>query len=172
VTTKPTIELRALTAADLPAIESLLKENRSVFSPREHHVALELLHEALGPAGDDPYQVIVAETGGVVVGYVCFGTIPLTQRSFDLYWLAVHPDHQGRGIGKILMRRCESEIASQGGRLVVVETSGRVAYAPTRGFYERMHYTCTVRIRDFYTPGDDKLIYLKYLDGSSERRTS
>lgn len=158
--------LRALAAADLPAIEVLLAANRPLFSAQEHRVALELLREALTPADDDPYQVIVAESDGTVVGYTCFGTIPLTQVSFDLYWIAVHPDHHRCGIGRMLMRRTESEIARQGGRLVVAETSGRAIYAATRGFYERMGYACVTRIGDFYAPGDDKLIYVKYLDGS------
>jgi ribosomal protein S18 acetylase RimI-like enzyme len=132
------------------------------------------------PEAEDPYQLLVAVDEDVpdagpagakappaasrVIAYACFGMIPLTRGAYDLYWIAVHPDHQARGVGRALLRHCEQVIAAQGGRLIVVETSGRPDYEPTRRFYEKtMAYAAAARIRDFYQPGDDKIVYVKYL---------
>jgi len=46
---------------------------------------------------------------------------------------------------------------------IVVETSSRAAYAPTRAFYERRGYTQAARLPGYYAPGDDLVIYLKDL---------
>ena len=142
------------------------------------------------PDAEDPYQLLVAVDAGEsgagaagtrppraafqVIAYACFGVIPLTKGAYDLYWIAVHPDHHGRGVGGALLRRCEELIAVQGGRLIVVETSGRPDYDRTRRFYEKtMGYETAARLRDFYQPGDDKIVYVNYLgermDGASKK---
>jgi ribosomal protein S18 acetylase RimI-like enzyme len=149
----------------------MLQANQPIFSQRECSVALELVEEGLArPDDEDAYQLVVCEDEGEVLGYVCFGTIPLTEGSFDLYWIVVHPKAQGRGIGRALMQHCEAAIARQGGRLVVVETSSRRDYDKTRRFYATtMGYDCAARFADFYAPGDDKMIFLKYLEYSGGR---
>jgi ribosomal protein S18 acetylase RimI-like enzyme len=159
------LSLRWLAVADISQIRELLLANRPVFSDEECTTAIEMIEEQLaGKHTEDPYQFLVAEVGGRVLAYACFGTIALTQGAFDLYWIAVHPDAHGTGIGRTLLLRCEQEMAAQGGRLVVVETSSRSVYDKTRRFYEKtMGYETAMRIRDFYKPGDDKVVYVKYL---------
>ena len=160
------LSLRWLAAADIPAIEALLLANRPVFSDDECRTAVEMIHETLeDPHVEDRYQFLVAEHEGTVVGYACFGTVPLTRGTYDLYWIAVRPDRHASGIGKKLLVACEEEIARQGGHLIVVETSSRNDYEKTRRFYEKtMHYETAARIRDFYKPGDDKVLYIKYVE--------
>jgi ribosomal protein S18 acetylase RimI-like enzyme len=158
--------LRSLAAADLPAIAEMLQANRPLFSARECAIAADMVREGLAAPDDDedPYQFVVAERAGRVLGYACFGTVPLTEGTYDLYWIVVHPAAQGSGIGRALMAHCEAAIAAQGGRLVVVETSSRRDYDKTRRFYERtMRYDSAARFADFYRPGDDKIVYVKYL---------
>ena len=161
------LSIRSLEAGDIPQIRELLLANRPVFSDQECDTAIEMIEEqlALGPGqGEDPYQFLVAEQGGKVIAYACFGTIALTQGAYDLYWIAVHPGVHGSGAGKALLVRCEQEMAKQGGRIVVVETSSRKDYDKTRRFYEKtMQYEKACWIRDFYKPGDDKVVYVKYL---------
>ena len=49
-------------------------------------------------------------------------------------------------------------------RLIVVETSSRKEYDKTRRFYEKtLAYATAAWIKDFYKPGDDKVVYVKYL---------
>jgi hypothetical protein len=47
---------------------------------------------------------------------------------------------------------------------VYIDTSGRAQYASTRAFYEKNGYVCEARLKDFYAPGDDRVIYSKVLD--------
>ncbi|MCU0875844.1 MAG: GNAT family N-acetyltransferase [Pirellulaceae bacterium] len=43
----------------------------------------------------------VAEVDGRTVGYSCYGRIPATATSYELYWIAVDHDCQGRKFGRI-----------------------------------------------------------------------
>jgi ribosomal protein S18 acetylase RimI-like enzyme len=156
--------LRSLHPADIGPLEAILRANRPLFSEAECRVAGEVLREAVaGAADEDPYQVVVAEEGGRAAGFACFGSVPLADGAFDLYWIAVDPACHGRGVGAELVEHVERAVAAQGGRLVVVETSGRSDYDRTRRFYERLDFEVAARIRDFYRPGDDKVVYVKSL---------
>jgi len=101
--------------------------------------------------------------GGRVLGFACFGPHPLTEGTFDLYWIAVDPDARRQGVGRALLSRVEAEVKARGGRLLVIETSGLPSYAPTRQFYESCGCRCEAVIRDFYAPGDDLVIFVKEL---------
>jgi ribosomal protein S18 acetylase RimI-like enzyme len=132
-----------------------------VFSKEEVAVAVELFDAALKACD---YEVVGAFDGDVLVGYACYGPTPSTDRTYDLYWIAVHPDAQGAGVGAALMTDVERELQRRGARLLVVETSSRNDYAPTRRFYGKRQYTEAARLRDFYAPGDDRLVLTKRLD--------
>jgi hypothetical protein len=55
----------------------------------------------------------------------------------------------------------EQRIMDAGGCAIYVETASKTQYASTRAFYERCGYTVTATLPDFYSPGDDKVIYSK-----------
>ena len=103
-------------------------------------------------------------------GYACFGPHPLTQGTYDLYWIAVDPVAQGHGIGHALLARVEAEVQARGGRLLLIETSGTPAYASARRFYEASGYRCEAAIHDFYALGDDLLIFSKDLGQTQSPR--
>ena len=90
----------------------------------------------------------------------------MTESSFDLYWIAVHPDRVRRGVGRRLLKECEKKIREAGGARIYVETSGRVQYASTHAFYEDMGYQKEAVLADFYRPGDSKVVYCKRLGKS------
>jgi ribosomal protein S18 acetylase RimI-like enzyme len=46
-----------------------------------------------------------------VVGYTCYGRIPGTKYSWDLYWIAVGKRFQRRGLGHKLMQATEERIS-------------------------------------------------------------
>jgi len=96
-----------------------------------------------------------------LLGYACFGPHPLTEGTFDLYWIAVDPEAQEQGIGRALLSRVEEEVPVRGGRMLLVETSGTPAYTPARRFYESCGYRYEAVIHDFYTPGDDLIVFAK-----------
>lgn len=107
------------------------------------------------------YNFIVYRDGERVAGYACFGATPLTQGTFDLYWLAVDPASHRHGVGRALVEGVEAEVQACGGRLLVVETSSTPAYAPARRFYETCGYRYSSVIHDYYALGDDLLVFTK-----------
>lgn len=109
------------------------------------------------------YNFLVYRAGGRVLGYACFGPHPLTQGTFDLYWIAVDPTARRRGVGRALLSQVEAEVRARAGRLLLIETSGTPEYAPTRRFYVSCGYPCIATIPDFYAPGDDLLFFCKRL---------
>ena len=162
-TSSPLVVLRShLQPSDLEAIRALVETTR-MFSRAETEIAAELVEESLRNGTNSDYRFTVAESGGQVLGYACFGPIPCTVSSYDLYWIAVHPSKQQSGIGRRILNDVEKRVAEIGGTRVYVDTSGRDAYAPTRMFYERMAYTKAAVLQDFYAPGDSKVIYVKPL---------
>ena len=131
------------------------------FSPPEVAVATELVDLAL--QGSEDYRVLVALREGEVAGYVCYGPTPMTQGTWDLYWIAADPHLRGQGVGAALVSAMEGDLRRRRARLVRVETSNTEAYGPTRGFYAAMRYAEEARVRDFYTQGDDLIILTKRL---------
>lgn len=131
------------------------------FFDHEIDVAVELVDDRLNRGEASDYLFLFAEDESGVIGYVCYGAIACTVGSFDLYWIAVHQSHRGRGIGMELLRRTEKLIAARGGRRVYIETSSREQYLSTRKFYERCGYVAEAELRDFYAPGDGKVIYVR-----------
>jgi ribosomal protein S18 acetylase RimI-like enzyme len=151
--------LRHLTAADRSRIEEISRAV-GVFHADEIPVALEVFDGAV--AGSPDYLALGAEHAGRLAGWICWGPTPCTLGTYDLYWMAVDPAHQGSGLGTALVVAMERSLPGVA-RLVVVETAGRADYAPTRAFYEARGYRAVSRIPDFYAPGDDQVVYVKYL---------
>lgn len=124
--------------------------------------ALELVDLALTPNNPD-YSILVADRDGSLVGYVCYGPTPMTEGTYDLYWIASDPTVRGQGVGASLIAGMEADMRRRGARVIRVETSATEAYGPTRGFYASMKYTEEARFRDFYKVGDDLIILAKRL---------
>lgn len=153
--------IRPMTPADRPAVLALIQAT-GFFRPDEVAVAEELIDITLDRPDQMDYGIVVAEgPGGAVAGYMTYGPTPLTLGTFDLYWMAVDPKAQGRGIGKALVLWLEEHVRREGGRLIVIETSSTEKYEPTRRFYLGLSYTEVARIPDFYGPGDGRIIYTK-----------
>jgi ribosomal protein S18 acetylase RimI-like enzyme len=145
-------------------VEAILRAT-SVFSQDEIAVALELFDSALVEA---EYEFVGAfEGSGALVGFACYGSTPSTNGTFDLYWLAVHPEAQGSGAGRVLSQEVERRLAARHARLIVVETSSRAEYDSARRFYDRQGYLQVARLRDFYAVGDDRIVLTKRLRQAS-----
>ena len=109
------------------------------------------------------YYVFVAEIDSIIAGYICYGPTPLTEGTWDIYWVAVAPNRQSQGIGKSLLSFAEGAIKELKGRMAIIETSSNPEYETTRRFYLGQGYELTCHIADFYAAGDDKLIMVKRL---------
>jgi ribosomal protein S18 acetylase RimI-like enzyme len=147
---------------DKPALMRILRHTPE-FKPYEVAVAEEVIDGYLQDPQGTGYQAFVATVDSKVAGYICFGPTPVTEGTWDVYWIAVAGDRRGQGIGGALTQAAEEAIIKAGGRLILIETSSQPSYDNTRRFYLGQHYEQVARIPDFYTPGDDLLILQKRL---------
>jgi len=148
---------------DRAAIGSLIVSIEN-FNKAEVNCAMELVDVYLNNKGQADYRVAVAEDStSALRAYTCWGPVPLTRGTYDLYWIATHPGSRGRGFGETLMAYVENKVREEKGRLLVVETSGKSSYAGTVEFYRRLGYEEASHIKDFYDVGDDRLIFVKRL---------
>lgn len=150
----------------MPSVAQILTSS-GFFTEAEIAVAVELVEESLvrGPERSG-YHFLFAELSGEVAGYSCYGPIPFTEGSYDLYWIAVQDRFRGQGLGRQLLARTEQLITARRGRRIYVETSSRQQYRPTRRFYEACGYRLEAVLQQFYSPREDKMIYLKRLDAT------
>lgn len=133
------------------------------FTDEEVNLAVELVDDYLSRGKASGYDFLFARCGGGCAGFACFGRIPATRSSYDLYWIAVHPAFQRRGVGRHLLTAVESAVVRDGGSRIYLDTSGSAAYEQARGFYEATGYRREAVLADFYAPGDDKVIFAKEL---------
>ena len=99
-------------------------------------------------------------------GFACYGPSMGTDRTYDLYWIAVDRAAHGSGCGSVLLSEVERRLEALHARMLVIETSSRSDYAATRTFYLRRGYVEAARVREFYAPEDDRIILTKRLAGS------
>jgi len=152
-----------VTPGDVQAIAGLVRAT-GYFNDEEIAIAAELAAERLEKGPASGYEFLFADEDGRVVGYSCYGLVPCSSVSWDLYWIAVHPGQQGGGLGRRLLRETERRVRESGGLALYAETSGKAQYASTRGFYEKSGYDTAGVFEDFYAPGDAKYTYCRRLD--------
>jgi ribosomal protein S18 acetylase RimI-like enzyme len=131
------------------------------FNEEEIDIAEDLARQRFEEGSLSGYEFIFAEFEGRTISYSCFGIIPGTQSSYDLYWIATHNDFRGRGIGKLVLLETEKAIKKLGGTGIYVETASREQYIPTRAFYANNNYILKAQYEDYYSPGDDLCVFVK-----------
>lgn len=148
--------IRALTRADLDRVRDLVDANAMFPS--------EMLADMTAPYfdGDETQRWLVFDDGQVDAACY-FVPEPLADGVWNLLMIAVDPKRHGTGIGTQLMRAVEQQLAGDGVRLLLVDTSGSDAFKRTRAFYDMLQYECEARIRDYWAEGDDKVTFRKVL---------
>jgi len=138
--------------------------NTTVFNQEEVECVDELWEEYLAQGPEHSgYYFLVEKEDERVLGYACYGPRSLTSGTYDLYWIAVDPTVRRGGVGRGLLAASEQAVRKLGGRLLVLETSGLPTYEPTRKFYLATGYTLEATLKDFYSDGDDLVIFTKRL---------
>lgn len=153
--------IRPATPDDMEALMNLA-DAIGLFQPHE----LEELGNMLtgyfdSSLGSNHFWLTYDDGGPVGVAY--FAPEPYADGTWNLYFIAVHPDRQGEGRGATLLRHVEQTLAERAARVLLVETSGLPNFERTRAFYRKQGYDEEARIREFYKAGDDKVIFRKAL---------
>jgi aminoglycoside 6'-N-acetyltransferase I len=157
--------IRKLINTDRDKIKKILVDTNN-FNEDEITIAMELVDLYLNEPVQKDYEIFAdTDDSETINGYVCVGPRPLTNGTYDLYWIAVNPNVQSKGIGSRLIAYIENYLKQKSVRLILIETSGKLSYEKERKFYEKNLYDKIVEIKDFYNVGDSLVIYGKYLSG-------
>lgn len=148
---------------DLEKIKKILLTT-DFFLKEEIDVAVDISKETLEKGEKTSgYNFIFIEEADEIIGFACYGKIPCTLISYDLYWIAVNKFYQNKGYGKLLLKDVEEKIKAKGGSKIYIETSSKEKYLPTRNFYLNNNYIETAQLKDFYDYNDHKYIFEKSL---------
>ena len=153
--------IRELKQGDSEKLGSMLNKVPN-FNSEEVDVAMELINIAESNPYQNEYNIYVFEKDGKVFGYHCTGKRPLTDAVYDLYWIVADPEATEKGIGKMLLEHAEEFVRKSNGRWLLAETSSRQSYARTRNFYLRNNYSIVAEINDFYSIGDNLVVFGKF----------
>lgn len=122
----------------------------------------ELLAEMLRSPGEEEVW-FTDEHEGVPVGVAYMAPEKMTHGTWNLYWIAVGPEHQRQGRGKAMLNHVEMWLKDKGQRILLVETAGVEGFDYVRKFYADNGFEAEARIRDFYEEGVDKVVFRKSL---------
>ena len=154
------MKIRSMIDRDKPAIMQVLR-NTPEFTAEEVDLAEEVIDDYLEDSAASGFFILVADLEPGIGGYVVYGTVPITDNVWELYWFAVDGNIRGLGIGRKLWEAAENKMWEAGARLLVLETSSKSEYNRTNLFYERAGYKVVGLIKDFYMIGDDQITYEK-----------
>jgi ribosomal protein S18 acetylase RimI-like enzyme len=147
-----------LRASDIAAVRQLVSDTR-VFSDTEVGWAGEVIEAALkNPAGSG-YFALMADGQAGLEAFSCFGPIDGTQNRFDLYWIAVSPTAQGKGLGARLLAASVDDARTRGATHMFIDTSTRDDYAAARSLYLSQGFQLQGTLVDFYSDGDGKALF-------------
>lgn len=154
-TGNPTVVVRAMGTADVPAVNALEQRLFPVDA-----WPLQMFYDELAQA--ETRQYLVAESNEGIVGYAGLMCIePIA----DVQTIAVVPDYEGRGIGSMLLTRLLEEARRRNAADVLLEVRAdnpRAQHLYLRFGFEQIH----IRPR-YYRDGTDALIMRLQLDAAA-----
>ncbi|MCX6335163.1 MAG: GNAT family N-acetyltransferase [Bacteroidia bacterium] len=152
-----------ISKSDRKEIEGILRST-DFFYEFEIQTALDIADETLekGMEKSGYYWLKSVDEDGLVA-FANFGKNEFSTHSWELYWIAVHHNSRHKKLGSLLLKAVEDKVRNLGGKILWIETAGRALYSPTEGFYRRNGYELAASLKDFYSQGDPKQIYVKVL---------
>ena len=83
------MNIRSLVEKDRARLLSILIKTRA-FTSAEIDVAMELIDIVLKDKNQEDYEIdCMADDQDQAIGYICYGLAPMTQGTFDLYWICL-----------------------------------------------------------------------------------
>ena len=147
--------IRSVTSTDIPELKAVI-DGSGLFPSA---MLDDMIAGFLSGEAKDEFWLTVDEAGPKAIAY--YAPEPMTQGTWNLLLIAVHPDHQGKGHGTALIHYIEQVLAVRGERMLLVETSGLSSFERTHAFYDKLGYGREARIRDYYNAGEDMIMFRK-----------
>ncbi len=146
--------IRSVTRADLSGLRALIDAAGLFPSEMLDDMVAGYLD---GEGGDETW--LTQEQDGQIRSIAYYTSEPMTDGTWNVLLIAVHPVAQQTGLGRALMQHVEADLRARGQRVLIVETSGLEAFAAARRFYLRLGYEEEACIREFYAAGEDKIVF-------------
>ncbi|MEN9519182.1 MAG: hypothetical protein RLZZ381_1770 [Cyanobacteriota bacterium] len=154
---KTDTNIRAVTPNDLPDLKAVIKANDLFPSD----MLDEMISGYFNNESESEFWFTYEDHKPVAIAYCA--PERMTEGTWNLYLIAVHPDYQGQGLGTSILQYIEQMLAARGERILLVETSSLETFEGTREFYRQCGYDQEARIREFYQAGEDKIVFRKLL---------
>jgi ribosomal protein S18 acetylase RimI-like enzyme len=151
-------QIRKVVKPDLDAVKEVIDTNGLFPSNLLEKMMIDFF---INPSTEDIWLTKEINTVPIAISYCA--PERMTNGTYNLYLIAVHKDYQGKGVGGEMMNYVEKLLVANGKRLLLVETSGLPEFELTRKFYDKCNYKREALIRDFYSEGEDKVIFWKKL---------
>lgn len=151
-------KIRAVTKFDIKWLKKVV--DSSELFPSEH--LEEMISDYFNnPNSQDIWFTYIDNNTHVAIGYC----VPekLTDGTYNLLAIGVSQNFQRKGIASQMMNYIEQELKQKDGRILIVETSSDDAQIGAIQFYNKIGYTQTAIIKDFWKDGEDKIVFLKKL---------
>ncbi|MEM8782516.1 MAG: GNAT family N-acetyltransferase [Planctomycetota bacterium] len=153
--------IRATEPADRDAVEAITR-SVGLFEPEQVAEVLAMFDEHhASPAPTGRWWVL--EQDRELVGVAYAEPERMTDRVWNLLYIAVRADQQGRGFGTELLRGVRRDLASN--RRWMVETAAIEEFAPVRRWYEREGFVRVAELPDYYADGVGKTVLMQPLSG-------
>jgi GNAT superfamily N-acetyltransferase len=156
--------IRPTTPAETEMLVALA-DATGLFKPIEIVALREVLDDFYATNHADDHHAIALEENAAILGFAYYGPVPMTEGTWQLWWIAVRKDQQGRGVGGQLLRYVEDDIrTNRRGRVLFIETGSMPHYELTRQFYRKNGYEQHAMLQDFYADGDSMVVFRKELN--------
>lgn len=154
--------IRSITPEDARAVTEV-SIAAGLFPPEDADFLDKMMADFFGSSKDNGHRCVVDDHDGLLIGVAYYEPALATDRTWYLTMIGIRKDIQGQGRGSALMRYVEQQLQQDGQRMLLVETSGTAHFALTRQFYAKLGYTEEARVRDYYAPGDDMVLFRRVL---------
>ncbi|MBN8594901.1 MAG: GNAT family N-acetyltransferase [Anaerolineae bacterium] len=155
--------IRPVTPADSAAVAEVAVAS-GLFAPEDSGFLDTMMANYFAHGIHEGHECVIDVEGGVCAGVAYYEPALATDRVWYLTMIAVRRDQQGQGRGAALMRYVEDVLHKREQRMLLVETSGTATFEPTRRFYAKIGYSEEARVRDYFAPGDDMVLFRKVLN--------
>jgi ribosomal protein S18 acetylase RimI-like enzyme len=153
--------IRLTTPDDTTALIALATAS-GLFDPNQTDDLAQMLDKHFRDR-DETQDIWLTDYDNEPVGIAYIAPERMTEGTWNLYLIAVHPDRQKQGRGKALLSYVEQMLMERGERILLVETAGTDDFEYVREFYRQNGYEQEARIREFYAAGIDKIVFRKAL---------
>lgn len=158
------IEVRAAVPSDRDEVLRVAVDS-GLFSPEDVGAFADVVDAGL-VADAGPAVWLVAEASAQVVAAAYAAPEPFGDRVWNLLFLAVERSAQSRGAGTALVAALDERLRAAGpgdARILLVETSSGPDQDVARAFYAARGFTEEARIREYYGPDEDKVVFWRRL---------